>query len=41
LRAVLGDMAFAHAWAVGERLSPDDAVALALPALAELAAEEG
>jgi predicted ATPase/transcriptional regulator with XRE-family HTH domain len=41
LRAVLSEMAFAHAWAVGERLSPDDAVELALPALAELASEEG
>jgi predicted ATPase len=41
LCAVLGEMAFAHAWAVGARLSPDDAVDLALPALAELASEEG
>ena len=41
LRAALGETAFAHAWAAGERLSPDDAVALALPALAELASEEG
>ena len=41
LRAALGETAFAHAWAAGERLSPDDAVALALPALAELVSEEG
>jgi tetratricopeptide (TPR) repeat protein len=41
LRAALGEPVFARAWADGQRLSPDDAVALALPALAELASEEG
>jgi tetratricopeptide (TPR) repeat protein len=41
LRAALGEPVFARAWADGQRLSPDAAVALALPALAELAAEEG
>ena len=41
LRSLLGEPAFARAWAEGERLSPDEAVALALQDLNELAAEEG
>lgn len=41
LRAALGEPVFARAWAAGERISPDDAVDLALSALAEFAAEEG
>jgi predicted ATPase/DNA-binding XRE family transcriptional regulator len=40
LRAILGEPAFARAWAEGERLSPDEAVALALPVLAVIAADE-
>lgn len=39
LRAALSEPAFARAWAEGGRLSSDDAVALALSALAEVAAE--
>lgn len=41
LRSILGEPAFARAWAEGERLSPDEAVALALRALAELSIEDG
>ena len=41
LRAALSEPVFARAWADGQRLSPDEAVDLALPALAELASEEG
>jgi predicted ATPase len=41
LRATLGEAAFARALAEGTRLSPDEAVDLALPPLAELASEEG
>ncbi len=41
LRSVLGESAFARAWAEGERLSPEEAVTLALSVLAEIAADEG
>jgi hypothetical protein len=40
LRSMLGEAVFSRAWAEGERLSPDEAVDLALPVLAEIAAEE-
>jgi hypothetical protein len=37
LRAALGEPAFARAWAEGARLSPDEAVSLALLVMTELA----